>query len=98
MAEARRPGTRARPRTQPPQDDGTRQGGSGSAATTHGGSGEAESGGQPPLCSIAFCPICTFVTAMGDVRPELIEHLILASREALLAVRAVIDARLESMP
>jgi hypothetical protein len=35
------------------------------------------------------------VTAMGDVRPELMEHLLLAGREMLLAVRALIDARLE---
>jgi hypothetical protein len=50
---------------------------------------------RPPVCSIAFCPICTFVTAVGDARPELLDHLILASREVLLAVRALIDARLE---
>jgi len=52
----------------------------------------------PPLCSIAFCPICTFVTAVGEVRPELVDHLIVASREVLLAARALIDARLEGMP
>ena len=51
----------------------------------------------PPLCSVAFCPICTMVTAMGEARPELVEHLLLAGREMLLAARAVIDARLESM-
>jgi hypothetical protein len=44
---------------------------------------------------VAFCPICTVVTAMGDVRPDLMEHLLLAGREVLLAVRALIDARLE---
>jgi hypothetical protein len=37
------------------------------------------------------------VTAMGEARPELVEHLLLAGREMLLAARAVIDARLESM-
>jgi hypothetical protein len=52
---------------------------------------------RPPICSIAFCPICTFVTAVGDARPELLDHLVLASREVLLAVRALIDARLEGM-
>ncbi|HEX9235061.1 MAG TPA: hypothetical protein VF972_02145 [Actinomycetota bacterium] len=51
----------------------------------------------PPLCSVAFCPICTMVTAMGEARPELVEHLLMAGREMLLAARAVIDARLESM-
>jgi len=52
----------------------------------------------PPLCSVAFCPICTVVTAIGEARPELTEHLLVASRELLLAFRAIIDARLEGMP
>ncbi|HJP66336.1 MAG TPA: hypothetical protein VKA30_08545 [Actinomycetota bacterium] len=50
-----------------------------------------------PICSVAFCPICTMVTAMGEARPDLVEHLLLAGREMLLAARAVIDARLETM-
>ncbi len=35
------------------------------------------------------------LTALGDARPELMEHVLLASREMLLALRALIDARLE---
>jgi hypothetical protein len=50
---------------------------------------------KSPLCSVGFCPICLVVTAMGDSRPELTEHLLVAGREMLLALRAVIDARLE---
>ena len=50
-----------------------------------------------PMCSIALCPICAVVTALGEARPELIEHLLLAGREVLLAARAVIDARLEGV-
>jgi hypothetical protein len=34
------------------------------------------------------------VTALSEVRPELTEHLLLAGREVLLALRAVIDSRL----
>ena len=60
-------------------------------------SAAAPQGVAPPLCSVAFCPICTMVTALGEARPELVEHLLLAGREMLLAARAVIDARLESM-
>jgi hypothetical protein len=63
-----------------------------------GDADDASTDRQPPVCSVAFCPICAFVTAVGDVRPELVEHLVLASREVLLAVRALIDARLEGMP
>jgi hypothetical protein len=35
---------------------------------------------------------------MGEARPELIDHLVIASREVLLAVRSLIDVRLEGMP
>ncbi len=50
---------------------------------------------QQPMCSVALCPICMIVTAVGEARPDLIQHLLVASREVLLAVRSVIDARLE---
>ena len=50
-----------------------------------------------PICSVAFCPICAAVTAFGDARPDLVEHLLLAGREMLLAVRGLIDARLEGV-
>jgi len=50
-----------------------------------------------PICSVAFCPICMAVTAFGEARPDLVEHLLLAGREMLLAMRALIDARLEGV-
>ena len=50
-----------------------------------------------PICSVAFCPICAAVTAFGEARPDLVEHLLVAGREMLLAVRALIDARLEGV-
>ena len=53
---------------------------------------------QQPICSVALCPICLVVTAVGEARPDLIQHLLVASREVLLAVRSVIDARLEGTP
>ena len=51
----------------------------------------------PHVCTVAFCPICLVVTAVGDASPELVDHLLVAGRELLLAVRAVIDARLQTM-
>jgi hypothetical protein len=48
----------------------------------------------PAPCPVALCPICMTVTALGEVRPELIEHLLAAGREVLVAVRSVVDARL----
>jgi hypothetical protein len=74
--------------------------GQGAKRAPGGASGEGNGQGpepKPPICSVAFCPICTMVTAMGEARPDLVEHLLLAGREMLLAARAVIDARLESM-
>ena len=50
-----------------------------------------------PLCSVPFCPICMAVTAVGEVRPEFVDHLMAAGREFLLALRAVIDTRLEGL-
>lgn len=49
----------------------------------------------PQGCPVALCPICTTVSMLGESRPELVEHLLSAGREMLLAVRAIIDARLE---
>ncbi len=47
------------------------------------------------VCTVGLCPICTLVTAFGDARPELTEHLLLAGRELLLAMKVLIDARLQ---
>jgi len=60
--------------------------------------GNSRSGAVPasqPICSVAFCPTCTAVSAFGEARPDLLEHLLVAGREVLLALRALIDARLE---
>jgi hypothetical protein len=67
------------------------------APAKEGAPGSTETGPKPPLCSVAFCPICMAVTAFGEARPDLVEHLLLAGREMLLAMRALIDARLEGV-
>jgi hypothetical protein len=38
------------------------------------------------------------LTATQQVRPELVEHVLAAGREFLLAAKALIDARTEDMP
>jgi hypothetical protein len=50
---------------------------------------------QASGCPVPLCPICTVATVLGEARPEVTEHLLAATREALLALRAVVDARLE---
>jgi hypothetical protein len=49
------------------------------------------------VCTVAFCPICFAVTAMQPLAPEVIEHLIKAGAELLLAVKAVVEARTEQV-
>jgi hypothetical protein len=50
-----------------------------------------------PICTVALCPICAAVTALSDARPDIVEHLLTAARETLLAVQALIDVRQESV-
>ena len=95
MAQARA-GSTARPRRS------TRTGSRSKAASGSRGPkappvkpADAEKPAAAPVCSVGFCPICLAVTALGEARPDLVEHVLLAGREMLLAVRALIDARLE---
>ncbi len=46
-----------------------------------------------PVCTVAFCPLCMAVTAVQPMKPEAIEHLLLAGREFLLAAKSILDAR-----
>jgi hypothetical protein len=58
------------------------------------GTGETP-GGPGPVCPVALCPVGMFLTVTGDLRPEVIEHLLKAGRELMLATRALLDSRLE---
>jgi hypothetical protein len=51
----------------------------------------------PHVCTVGFCPICLAVTALQPLKPEVVEHLLNAGREFLLAVKAVVDARAEDV-
>ncbi|HZD80691.1 MAG TPA: hypothetical protein VE646_11720 [Actinomycetota bacterium] len=55
--------------------------------------------GQPEehVCPVAFCPIGMALTAVNRSNPEALEHLILAARELLFAVRSVIDVRADDL-
>jgi hypothetical protein len=52
---------------------------------------------EPTGCPVAWCPICMAVTAVQPLKPEVIEHLLKAGTEMLLAFRGVIDARADEM-
>jgi hypothetical protein len=55
------------------------------------GDGGAEPAGP---CPVALCPIGAALSAAQQVRPEVIEHLLIAGRELMLVAKAVLDARL----
>lgn len=50
---------------------------------------------QGPVCPVALCPVGMFLTVTGDLRPEVVEHLLKAGRELMLATRALLDSRLQ---
>ncbi len=45
------------------------------------------------VCPVAFCPICTAVSAVNRASPEVVQHLLLAGQQFLMALKAVVDAR-----
>lgn len=49
------------------------------------------------VCSVAFCPIGLALTAVQPMKPDVVEHLLVAGRELFLAVKAVLDVRAEDL-
>jgi hypothetical protein len=60
------------------------------------GDDAAPATGHGVVCTVGLCPICTLVAAFGEARPEMTEHLLVAGREVLLALKVLIDARLQA--
>jgi hypothetical protein len=54
-------------------------------------------GGGGHVCPVAFCPVGMALTFAEAARPEVVQHLMAAGQELLLAVKAMIDARAEAM-
>jgi hypothetical protein len=48
-------------------------------------------------CPVGFCPVGMFLTVSGSARPEAVEHLVAAGREFMLALAAVINARVDDL-
>ena len=51
---------------------------------------------RAPVCPVAFCPVGMALAVAEQVRPEVLEHLLAAGRELLLAAKAVVDNRAEA--
>jgi len=45
------------------------------------------------VCNVAFCPIGLALSTVQGAAPDVLEHLLKAAQEFLLAARAVIDNR-----
>lgn len=63
-------------------------------STARRGRAEKElKGGRVVECPVSVCPIGMLLTATGEVRPDVVEHLLKAGREFILAAQALIEAR-----
>jgi hypothetical protein len=49
------------------------------------------------VCPVGFCPVGMFLTVAGTARPEAVDHLVAAGREFLLALSAVLNARVDDL-
>ena len=49
------------------------------------------------VCPVGFCPVGMFLTVSERARPEAVEHLVAAGREFMLALVAILDARVEDL-
>ena len=69
--------------------------GSKSAPTREPGAPAAEVAAEAAahVCDVAFCPIGFALTAVQPLRPDAVEHLLVAGREFFLAMRTIVDAR-----
>jgi hypothetical protein len=80
-------------------DDAVGIGDSASDAAT---SDDAASGDTPAAhatatCPVAWCPFCLAVGAVQPLRPDVVDHLLKAGTELLLAFRDVLDARADEV-
>ena len=53
--------------------------------------------GHDRVCPVGFCPVGMFLTVSGSARPEAVEHLVAAGREFVLALAAVMNARVDDL-
>ncbi|MEP6973158.1 MAG: hypothetical protein ABI869_03325 [Actinomycetota bacterium] len=49
------------------------------------------------VCNVAFCPIGLALSAVQPMKPEVVEHLLVAGRELFLATKALWEVRAEDL-
>jgi hypothetical protein len=75
--------------TGPTHEDGS------PAGTTSTGPGATAQTGH--VCNVAFCPIGLALTAVQPLKPDVVEHLLVAGREFFLAAKALLEVRAEDL-
>jgi hypothetical protein len=61
-------------------------------------SAEAEATTHPGhVCDVAFCPIGLALTAVQPLKPDVVEHLLVAGREFFLAAKALLEVRADDL-
>jgi hypothetical protein len=64
------------------------------ADATPKAAGATESG---HVCNVAFCPIGLALSAVQPMKPEVVEHLLVAGREFFLAAKALLEVRADDL-
>ncbi len=85
MAEAK---TKAKAKATRPTDEPS------TGASSAGPGATAETG---HVCNVAFCPIGLAITAVQPLKPEVVEHLLVAGREFFLAAKALLEVRADDL-
>lgn len=49
------------------------------------------------VCNVAFCPIGLALTAVQPMKPDVVEHLLVAGRELFLAAKALLEVRADDL-
>ncbi len=49
------------------------------------------------VCNVAFCPIGLALSAVQPMKPEVVEHLLVAGREFFLAAKALLEVRADDL-
>jgi hypothetical protein len=62
------------------------------------GASNAGAGVEPGhVCNVAFCPIGLALTAVQPLKPDVVEHLLVAGREFFLAAKALLEVRADDL-
>ncbi|MGZ5213489.1 MAG: hypothetical protein ACXWXM_07200 [Actinomycetota bacterium] len=72
----------------------THEDASSTGASSAGPDETAETG---HVCNVAFCPIGLALTAVQPLKPDVVEHLLVAGREFFLAFKALLEVRAEDL-